>query len=56
MRKITTGGKCILFLIGCDDELDSETKKALKDMKIWVYLIPDGEDYTGAIIRSALQL
>ncbi len=56
LRKITSGGKCILFLIGCEDELDDETKKALKEMKVRAYLVPDGEDYTGAIVESALGL
>ncbi|KPQ43779.1 MAG: hypothetical protein MPEBLZ_01653 [Candidatus Methanoperedens nitroreducens] len=56
LRKITIGGKCILFLIGCEDELDDETKKVLKEMKVQVYLVPDGEDYTGAIVKSALRL
>lgn len=56
LRKITSIGKCILFLIGCEDELDDETKKVLKEMKVQVYLVPDGEDYTGAIVKSALRL
>jgi hypothetical protein len=56
LRKITSGGKCILFLIGCENELDDETKKALKEMNVQAYLVPDGEDYTGAIVESALQL
>ncbi len=56
IRKITSEGKCILFLIGSEDELDDEVKKAFKEMKIQAYLVPDNEDYTGAVIRSALQL
>lgn len=55
IRKITGEGKCILFLIGNEDELDDETKKILKEMKIQAYLVPDNEDYTGAIVKSALQ-
>jgi hypothetical protein len=56
VRKITSGGKCILFLIGCENELDSKTKKALKEMNVQAYLVSDSEDYTDAIIRSALWL
>lgn len=56
VRKISSGGKCILFLIGCENELDDETKNALKEMNVQVYLVPDGEDYTGAIVKSALRL
>jgi uncharacterized protein YegL len=56
VRKITSEGKCILFLIGSEDEIDDEAKKAFKEMKIQAYLVPDDEDYTGAVIRSALQL
>ncbi len=56
IRKITNSGKCILFLIGCEDEIDGNVRKALKNMKIDVYLVPDNEDYTGTIVKSALQL
>ncbi|MGB8218530.1 MAG: VWA domain-containing protein [Candidatus Methanoperedens sp.] len=56
IRKITGEGKCILFLIGNEDELDDEAKRAFKEMKIQAYLVPDNEDYTGAIVKSALQL
>lgn len=56
IRKITGEGKCILFLIGSEDELDDKARKAVKEMKIQAYLVPDDEDYTGAVIRSALQL
>lgn len=56
IRKITSEGKCILFLIGSEDELDDKARKAVKEMKIHAYLVPDNEDYTGAIIQSALQL
>ncbi|WAM22613.1 MAG: VWA domain-containing protein (plasmid) [Candidatus Methanoperedens sp.] len=54
IRKITGEGKGILFLIG-NDELDDETKKTFKEMKIQAYLVPDNEDYTGAIVKSVLQ-
>ncbi len=56
IRKITSEGKCILFLIGSENELDDEAKRAFKEMKIQAYLVPDNEDYTGAIVKSALQL
>ena len=56
IRKITGEGKCILFLIGSEDELDDKARKAVNEMKIQAYLVPDDEDYTGAVIRSALQL
>ncbi len=56
IRKITSEGKCILFLIGSEEELDDSAKKAIKEMRIQVYMVPDNEDYTETIVRSALQL
>ncbi len=56
LRKITSGGKCFLFLMGCENELDDETKKAFKEANVQVYLVPDREDYTGSIVKSALRL
>jgi len=54
MKKITAHGRCILFLIGNKHELDDRIRKTLKDMKVQAYLVPDGEDYTGAIVESVL--
>ncbi len=56
IRKITGEGKCILFLIGYEEELDDDTRTAFRAMTIEVNLVPDNEDYTGTIVKSALQL
>jgi len=55
MKKITSHGRCFLFLIGSEDELDDKIRKTLKEMKVQAYLVPDGEDYSGTIVESVLQ-
>jgi Mg-chelatase subunit ChlD len=55
VKKITAHGRCILFLIGSEDELDDNIRKTLKEMKVQAYLVPDGVDYSGTIVESVLR-